>query len=99
LLDKLFKRKDELVLDQALPITINCQGGIGRTGVVAITELAKREIDRKKLQAKDGTEIKINIPELIYTVRQLYQGKTLVSNHEQLSQIYYMVGRYYQEQK
>lgn len=73
-------------------IWINCKGGNGRTGQVALLHWAKQKIDRAR---KTGADIKLNIPEMLTELRS--QRRKLVSRSAQLQQVYTTLHRYLSE--
>jgi hypothetical protein len=94
--DVLVKRRHELVNNLDAPIAINCQGGIGRTGELALFECFKHEIDHQQKMGKSLDEITLNLPETIYGLRQ-FAPHLCGSEIEQLAQVCQFVDRYYQE--
>lgn len=94
LLANLLDRIYELSPDPKVPVAINCRGGAGRTGTVAVSLYLRREVDAQLAQGKDIDDIQVNIPEVIYSFR--FHRKSIVGSPEQLAQIYSVLGNYYE---
>lgn len=86
LLLKLVKLMKELSPDPKFPIAINCKGGVGRTGTLALLYLVIERIRAQLEQRIPLQEIRINIPELLYALRG--ERSELVSRPQQLLQVY-----------
>jgi protein tyrosine phosphatase len=93
LLEKLLDKKDKLHKNPKIPFSINCRGGIGRTGTVALADLCRREIDAQRAKGKKLDKIKLNIPELLYNLRK--QRSRTLSHPPQLVQVYQLTALYY----
>lgn len=93
LLETLLDRRDELHNSKGTPIVINCRGGIGRTGTVALADYCRKEIDARLKAGEKLDKIRLNIPEMLYRMRQ--QRSRMVSSPSQLSQAYAQAYTYY----
>ncbi len=93
LLDRIY----ELSPNPKSPVAINCRGGVGRTGTVAVSLYLRREVDAQLLAGKKLDEISVNIPELIYAFRN--QRKSIVGLPVQFTQIYSVLNDYYERLK
>jgi len=78
----LLDRMRELSPSGNVPISINCRGGVGRTGTTA----AAYALERPGQKA-------VNIPQTIFDLRK--QRKGMVGQNTQFSQIYSVLGRYF----
>ncbi len=99
LLQKLVDRIEELQKEgvKDAPFEVNCKGGIGRTGTIVAIHWIRQKI-YEELEKNVGLDvITINIPELIYAMRK--QRKSLVSEKEQLVQIYQATASFYERLK
>ncbi len=93
LLNVLLDRIYELNPDPSVPVAINCKGGIGRTGTVALSLYLRRIVDSELKAGKELSEIEVNIPELIYMFRK--ERKRMIGVPKQLAQIYTVLYTYY----
>ena len=82
LYQKLLDRMKELSPIGNAPISINCRGGVGRTGTTAAAYAL--EYSGKKM---------VNIPQTIFDLRK--QRKGMVGQETQFSQVYSVLGRYF----
>ncbi len=94
LFSQLLDRIYELNPDPKVPIAINCRGGVGRTGTIAVSLYLRRLVDAELAKGVKINDIKINIPEIIYTFRRY--RKRLIGNPHQLAQIYSSLADYYE---
>ncbi|MBS0634806.1 MAG: hypothetical protein JSR37_05025 [Verrucomicrobia bacterium] len=97
LLNLLLDRIYELSPDPKIPVAINCKGGVGRTGTVAISLYLRRVVDRELKAGKPLNTITVNIPEIIYMLRK--ERKRMVGIATQLTQIYTVLYAYYERLK
>lgn len=97
LLAFLLDRICELSPDPTIPVGINCKGGVGRTGVLAVSLYLRREIDAQIASGVALDDISINIPETIYALRKM--KKSMVSTPQQFAQIYRVLAHYYEQLK
>ena len=97
LLGLLMDKICELSPDPAIPVGINCRGGVGRTGVLAVSLYLRREIDSQIASGVALDDISINIPETIYAFRKM--KKSMVSTPQQFAQIYRVLAHYYEQLK
>lgn len=74
-------------------VGINCVGGVGRTGNIAICYLQRLLIDRALQAGKAPHEIQINIPRLIAQFRE--KRKIIGSNINHIVSIYSMTEHYF----
>ena len=92
LLYGLYTRIEELATGPQPPIAINCKGGVGRTGTVAVGLYIRRYIDTC---LAEGREPRINIPEIIY--REFRKQRAgIVGRPAQFAQIYSLAATYYE---
>lgn len=94
LLTSLLDRIYELSPDPQVPVGINCRGGTGRSGTIAVSLYLRREVDAQLAAGKKINEIKVNIPEIIYSFRK--HRKSIIGTPAQLAQIYSVLAEYYQ---
>lgn len=95
LLAHLLDRISELNPDPEVPVAINCRGGVGRTGTIAVSLYLRRLVDRELQAGKKLDKIKVNIPEVIYTFRN--QRNRIIGNPSQLAQLYTVLADYYDQ--
>lgn len=93
MLSALVHKINELQTTNDHPIAINCKGGIGRTGTLAIAHLAIHEIKKQLKAGKKKDEVSLNIAKMIYSLRKERRG--MVSHKEQILQIYRLIHEYY----
>lgn len=96
LFDVLFREVDQVHTDKTTPISINCKGGVGRTGVSAVLHSALSEIQR---QVKEGCalgEAQVNIPQIIYSLK-LQRG--IIEKPKQIAEIHAFLGNYFERAK
>ena len=86
LVQKLIDRMQLLSPERKIPVAINCKGGVGRTGTMALCYLIQRIIQTRLEQGVALEQITINIPELLYALRGERAG--LISHPEQFVQAY-----------
>ncbi len=79
-------------------ILINCIGGVGRTGTTAVARYCRQYIDFHRSQGHSLDSIRLNIPEIIYSMRSS-QRHNLVGQASHLPNLYSFVDRYYTELK
>jgi protein tyrosine phosphatase len=77
-----------------IPIAINCHGGIGRTGTIALINYGRRKIDAELKKGKALDKITLNLPEMLYEFRQQRQG--MIGNKGQLPAVYKSLASYYE---
>jgi protein tyrosine phosphatase len=97
LLTKLLDRLYELSPDPSVPIAINCRGGTGRSGTIAVSLYLRRLVDAKLAAGKTLDEITVNIPEIIYSFRR--HRTSIIGTPAQLAQIYSVLAAYYERLK
>jgi hypothetical protein len=95
LLEVLLNRMQELSRDPRNPIAINCQAGIGRTGVVAVSFFLRKKIDAARRLGLPLEEFQLNIPETLYQFR--LQRHRLGSSAHQLGSLFSLAHSYYQQ--
>jgi protein tyrosine phosphatase len=93
LLGLLLDRICELSPDPEVPVGINCRGGVGRTGVLAVSLYLRRKVDAELARGVDLEDISVNIPETIYAFRKI--RKSIISTPAQLTQLYTILHEYY----
>ncbi len=93
LLGLLLDRITELSPDPTVSVGINCRGGVGRTGLVAISLYLRREVDAQLKAGVPLSKITVNIPEAIYSFRKIH--KSIISTPAQLAQLYSTLHDYY----
>lgn len=64
----------QLSPSKEVPISINCMGGVGRTGTTAVTLYLQKQIDDQLAAGKNWDEITINVAEAIYYFRKFRIG-------------------------
>jgi protein tyrosine phosphatase len=74
------------------PIAINCHGGVGRTGTLALSYYLKNEIDAYLDQGISPDEIFVNVPDLLFAFR--LQRNYFLQQATQLSNLYSVLGDY-----
>lgn len=74
------------------PIAINCHGGVGRTGTLALTYFLKNEIDDKLAHGLLPDDIFINVPDLLFAFR--LQRNYFLQQAPQLANLYSVLGDY-----
>lgn len=94
LLGDLLDRITELNPDPEVPVAINCRGGVGRTGTIAVSLYLRRFIDSELQAGKKLDKIMVNIPEIIYAFRN--QRNRIIGNPSQLAQLYTVLADYYE---
>ena len=92
LLTILLDRIEELSPSREIPFSVNCKGGVGRTGIITVGYYLRREIDAQLNEGKRFDQITINIPETIYQFRK--QRKGMCGNAVQLKQLYAITDEY-----
>lgn len=97
LLGALLDKICELSPDPTVPVSINCRGGVGRTGVLAVSLYLRREIDAELAKGTALEDITVNIPEAIYAFRKI--RNSIVSTPAQMTQIYSITANYYESLK
>ena len=95
LLRQMLERCDKISRAQKGPIIVNCRGGVGRTATFAMFNICRRVLRGLVERGIDLKKARINIPEIIYSVRM--QRPRVQSNPLQMSLLYKMVGDYYNE--
>lgn len=97
LLHALLDRKDALHKSKDVPFVINCKAGKGRTGTLAILDYARKEVDAQIANGKKLSEVRLNIPEMIYEMRK--QRPSLLGRTSQVQQVYTALGLYHDKLK
>lgn len=97
-LDILATRIDELTQDPKRPLIINCRGGRGRTGSIALIHCSRRKIRSELNAGKKLDDIKLNLSENLYEIKKK-RPRVGGENPAQLAQVYEAIGRYYLELK
>src|SRR5207302_1988868 len=90
---KLIMRMRELNPDPAVPFSINCHGGIGRTGTTGVCLELFNEIDAQRMAGVPLDEIKLNVLGRLYNFRM--QGRDIIHQETAFAQIFAVVGLYY----
>jgi hypothetical protein len=93
-LDVLLKKRSEVLKSRDAPMAINCQGGVGRTGEIALFECCKNEIDNQRKRGVPLDKISLNLAEIIYGMRQ-FAPSLIGTEIEQLGQVCSLIDRYY----
>lgn len=95
LLSTLYERIEQDNPSPGTPIAINCKGGVGRSGTVAVGFYLRRYIDKN---LAEGEKSRVNIPEIIY--REFRRRRSgIIGQPTQLAQVYSMASRYYLQRK
>lgn len=97
LLNTLLDRIYELSPDPQVPVAINCKGGAGRSGTIAVSLYLRRYVDAQLAQGVALDDIEVNIPEVIYSFRKQRRG--IIGAQEQLVQLYSVLSDYYDKIK
>ena len=93
LLMKLLDRKDEIQKGHDVPVAINCKAGRGRTGTIAVADLARKEIDAQLQSGTKLDKVRVNIPEMIYEMRK--QRPSILGRVSQVQHVYALLGKQY----
>jgi len=97
LLFQLIMRMRELNPNPKIPFSINCHGGVGRTGTTGVCTELFHEIDAQ-LQAGIALDsIEINVLETIFKMRR--QGRDILHHATAFAQVFAVVGMYYNHLK
>lgn len=91
-LNTLIKRRMKLLRNSNRPLVINCQGGKGRTGIVALLECCRNEVENQKAKGVPIKKTVLNVAEMIYMMRK-FRPK-LIEGVSQLSQACRYVAHY-----
>ena len=86
LMNDLLDQKDSFCSSIETPLWINCKAGFGRTGTVALLDLCRCEIREQMKKGCKLEEVSINIPLLLYRLRQERAG--LLSNSKNFVNVY-----------
>jgi protein tyrosine phosphatase len=97
LLVKLLDEIDEHQKESATPFQINCHGGIGRTGMLAVAHSVREIIRQELAKGKELDSIEINVPEIIYQFRK--KRPRILGRAEQFAQVYELTDLFYQRLK
>lgn len=94
----LLRERQAIVKDKSSPIVINCQGGVGRTGEMALLEFALNLLENQEKQGIGWDKMTLNIAELIYQMRKS-QPTIIGSTIEQIQQVCHLLSRPVDETK
>jgi len=81
LMNSLLDQSDKLSPSCEKPIWINCKGGVGRTGTVALARACRCAIQEQLKQGTKFEDVKINIPLLLYHLREKRAGLLSVAEN------------------
>jgi hypothetical protein len=93
LLFELIMRMRQLNPDPTIPFSINCHGGIGRTGTTGMCLELFNEIDAQRKEGKALDEIQLTVLGRLYNFRM--QGRDIIHQETAFAQIFAVVGIYY----
>jgi protein tyrosine phosphatase len=85
LFSTLVRRIKGLSSDREAPIAINCHGGIGRTGTLAVCYDLFKESEQQLATGTTPDKVFVNVPERLYALRK--QRASLIGQPTQFSQI------------
>jgi protein tyrosine phosphatase len=91
LLGALIRRMKDLSSDRDFPIAINCHGGVGRTGTLAVCYDLFKECEQQLASGTTPDKVFVNVPERIYALRK--QRASLIGQPTQFSQIPSVLGK------
>lgn len=86
-------RMRELSPNPAIPFSINCHGGVGRTGTTGLCTELFHEIDAQRSTGTALDNIRVNILGTLFKFRM--QGREIVHQETAFAQIFAVVGLYY----
>ncbi|MBS0656437.1 MAG: hypothetical protein JSR46_11725 [Verrucomicrobia bacterium] len=96
LLEKVHQKRRALVKGEE-PVVIHCKHGVGRTANFSLTDCCIEAILHELENGKELDEIVLNPYEMLFEMRKIRPN--LVTHHSQISQVYEIVGRFYEELK